>query len=273
MSRWRKQPGNWLGNNRGWAILAIVIIVLLILIPTWVRYSQTPWQPKPTIVTQAKQVYQLYIPFMFRPSGLYGMGVAGTPDTGLRADFFMGYQHCNAPCIPMNKGHSVPQGWCAPIELLFNEPTSEAPTISVTDAITISQAIRQECPSTWLVVGNFIQYPWGLQWMKDYIAGGGIYNQVGFHSYCQFAQDCINYIEYVKTQLPVPLCLTEFNTTTNDAENFRQLLEYVQHTMDCAIVFAACWSCENGDPVLDLQNAQGLTPKGAAFAERQRALP
>jgi hypothetical protein len=170
----------------------------------------------------------------------------------------------------MNRDAVVPQGWCAPNQLLFNEPTNSDPAagykISVEDAVEVSRAIRQECPHTYIVAVNFMQTDEGIEWAQDYIALGGEYDMLGYHIYCVDAQACIDYIERIRRDFEEPLCLTEYGTVTEDVPNFKKLVDYVTKNLACSAVFTSYWEAQ---PVFNMQYADGsLTPKGLIFARR-----
>jgi len=249
---------------------AAVILALVVLLLVLVRSCQPPVRitvaPTPTRAI----AHLMFLPAVGKPRTPLGHGVALVPSPDLYADWYYVYWRCDSPCVPMNKEGYTPQGWCAPAQLLFNEPTNPESAggypIPIEEAVRVSRAVRAECPEAYLVAVNFVQYEAGIQWAHDFIALGGAFDAVGFHAYCYNAQACIDHAERVKREFDVPLCFTEYNTTSPDPGEFQALLAYVMANFDCSAVFTSYWKDE---PILNLQEADGtLNAKGEIFAAR-----
>lgn len=219
----------------------------------------------------------MYLPLVLRPGGIYGMGVSEHPIDALNADWWFSYGHCFPPCVSLNKLHGdVPQTWCEPYELIFNEPemydpADSSPIVTVAEAVVKSKQVRAQCPKSWLIAGNVSHLPKGTAWLLDYIAQGGEYDQVGFHCYSEMAQGCIDHIENMKVALKgVPFCLTEWNTTTYDLVEFEKYMRYVS-TLKCSAAFVSFTSYLYPDlGTLYLQSIDGvITEKGKVFAGRK----
>lgn len=273
--------------KRRFEIAVVLAAIVLGVLYVWWYENNVPWrkrqthypieQPAPTLVPQ-KYIY--YFPITIRPPGLFGHGVAGVPNRGLKADWYYVYGYCSSPCVPMYVAYQYPdfggETWCASIALFLNEPelaqaNGLRPPIDAAWAIEYSHRIRAQCPDTWLISANVSQTPMGKRWLDAYLEGGGEYDQIGFHVYCWDIETCTNHIDtYLRDYPDLSLCMTEWNTAeTNDRTAlFEPVFTYIHSHLGCSAVFMTCWSCESPQwwSNFDLQTTEGaLTEKGKIF--------
>jgi hypothetical protein len=236
--------------------------------------------------------YQVFIPLAAGPGSaaapaetgpqMPGMGVAGLqyPDL-LNADWHYAYEWCgfNTPgCTPMVKYWEAPD-LCPPVLLVGNEPdgvpeAGGAP-MSPTAAAERSRAIRAMCSraQTYLIVGNVIQG--NIQWTRDYLNAGGVYDALGVHCYAYgTADNCITTLgDFKQAFAPAPICVTEWNllTTQIKTDEFTRLMNYIRDLTPCSAVFSDInqglyWSW---NPIYWLVEQGGaLNPRGQIFANR-----
>ncbi len=248
----------------------------------------TSTAPLPIAVKPSTQTYMVFIPYLEKPPGLWGGGVASTTggqfNNALRADFWYKWSWCDVPnCIPMLRNWTLPPS-CPLTLLLGNEPNAPEPfgyPITPEDAATISQQIRALCPGTWLVAGNVAMSSEGeflsaVEWIWQYLDADGIANQVGVHCYVPrtgSAQQCVDWLNGFMDAFPQRMfCLTEWNTFNRDPVIFQELLNFVVDNFGCYAIFTdfdKTWQWYSIN--LDLINPDG-TPNVYGEIYRSRSL-
>jgi len=246
----------------------------------------------PAPEAQAAASYKVFIPLAAGSGGaaqpaetgpqMPGMGVAGaTHPELLNADWFYGYEWCgfHTPgCTPMVKYWEMPE-LCPPVLLVGNEPDGDpaaggAP-MSPAAAAQKSRDIRAMCPreKTYLIVGNVVQG--NVQWTRDYLNAGGVYDALGVHCYAYgTADNCIDTLTTFKQSVaPAPICVTEWDllSTQMKPAEFERLMNFIQNLTPCSAVFT---DTNQGtywwwNPIYWLVESGGvLNERGQIFANR-----
>jgi hypothetical protein len=254
---------------------------LLILLPAALFFAYTPAAYADGPITA-----RVYLPFVgTRPApGLNGKGIASTAggqfNDILGVRWFYDYSECLGPCISMLRDWRNPAR-CAPIMLLGNEPASIEPygfPITPAAAALRSKELRTLCPGSWLVAGNvalpqFAGIP-GLQWLQEYIAAGGVADQIGVHSYVNqydwTVSNALATLDSVKAAFPGRVfCVTEFNNIDGGADEFDVLYAGIRSRVGCYAAFTDHDdTLEYGHDLNLVDNLGQLTPKGQKYAAR-----
>lgn len=239
----------------------------------------TASNPLPQAINTTLVVSQIFLPIISKPVAALGMGLAWATiapyGESVNADWWYRGGEGTAPSYPQPDYLAYPSQ-CRDWMLIFNEPDpggNQEWLFTPQDAASKSHRIRQLCPRSLFAAGNVSQF--GRTWLQQYLALGGEYDWLGFHSYCLFWEDCVNTIQEFRNAFPNDdLCLTEWNVVAHDPLTayerfaFGTLMQYVKDNLQCSAVFTDRYVDGQNSMSLFRENKTTLNEIGVIYANR-----
>ena len=144
----------------------------------------------------------------------------------------------SAGAIPMVRSMQLPPS-CAPQILVGNEPNAKEPNgapVRPQDAAVLVRAIKAQCPTSLLIVGNVSADDWstvggwgsGYNWLRAFLqAYPDFHDALSIHCYTQGgASYCISLLAAMRGLYAGDMWMTEGNCLSCTPSEFGRLLDY-----------------------------------------------